>query len=366
MSKNKLKILEICPFSAGICGVWARVKQESLEFSKLGYEVRVFSSDIEKGTNNIASREDKIEGIKIQRFASKKAFFSDNVHNFGFSKEFQEYSPDIVITHLLHPHSFKVLGLCKKQNIPCYLVTHAPFNVKRRFPLNLLTWSYNSAKVKPKLNQFTKIIAITKWEMPYLAKLGVSKDKIVYIPNGIPDEFFKQKKIKETRKILFLGRISPVKNIEYVLLAAERFPEIEFSIVGSAEEIYLKKLKQIAESRKLKNISFLSPVYNLADKIRLIDSHNIFLLPSKREAMPQVILEAMSRGKIVIASKTDGSQELIEHDKNGFIFPLEKEEELFSLINKNLHSNKKIKKQAENEARKYAWSKLIKQYPFVK
>ncbi len=361
-----VKILEICPFSAGICGVWARVMQESLEFKKLGYEVQVFSSNIEKGTKNIACESQNIDGIKIKRFKAKSSLASGNVFSFDFANEFNEYSPDIVITHLLHPHSFKALKLCKKANIPCYLVTHAPFNVKRRFPLNLLTWIYNSSNVKPKLNQFTRVIAITKWEMPYLARLGVDKDKIIYIPNGIPDEFFKQKKSKESKKILFLGRISPVKNIEYVILAAEKFPQIGFSIVGSAEEIYLKKLKSMAEARKLKNISFLNPIYDLKEKIKLIDSHNIFLLPSKREAMPQVILEAMSRGKIVIASSTNGSQELIEHDKNGFIFPIEKEEELFNLISKNLSPNKKIKKQAEKDSEKYSWSKLIKQYPFVK
>ena len=40
-----------------------------------------------------------------------------------------------------------------------------------------------------------KIIAITRWEIPILIKLGVKKEKIAYIPNGIPDEFFKQKKV---------------------------------------------------------------------------------------------------------------------------------------------------------------------------
>jgi hypothetical protein len=47
----KLKILEICPFSAGACGVWQRVKQKSIELAKKGYEVRVFSSYFEKETN---------------------------------------------------------------------------------------------------------------------------------------------------------------------------------------------------------------------------------------------------------------------------------------------------------------------------
>ncbi|MBM3247160.1 glycosyltransferase family 4 protein [Candidatus Pacearchaeota archaeon] len=358
---EKLKILEICPFSAGACGVWARVRQESLEFKKLGYRVRVFSSNIEKGTNQIAENKSNIAGIEVIRFKSSNSF-SENVKKFNFKKEFKEYNPDIVITHLLHPHSFLALTLCKKKNIPCYLVTHAPFNVKRRFPLNLLTSIYNQIKVKPQLQHFTKIIAITKWEVPYLLKLGVKKEKIVYIPNGIPDEFFNQKKLKESKKVLFLGRISPVKNLEYVLLAAEKFPNIKFTIVGSAEEHYLSKLKGVIKNKKIENISLLEPIYDLKDKIRIIDTHQIFILPSKREAMPQVLLEAMARGKTIIASKTDGSQELISHNENGFIFPIEDKQEFFNLIKMNLIKNPKIKRQAEIESKKYSWGKLIKSY----
>jgi glycosyltransferase involved in cell wall biosynthesis len=364
---KKLKILEICPFSAGICGVWARVLNEAREFTKLGFEVQVFSSNRIKGQEDkIAPEKESISNVNIRRFPPNADFLdrliSKNVTYFNFSKEFEEYSPDIVITHLLHPHSFKALALCKSKNIPCYLVTHAPFNVRRRFPLNILTSVYQTLMVKPKLNNFTKIIAITKWEMPYLAKLGVKKEKIFYIPNGVPQEFFDQEKAPSSKKILFLGRISPVKNIEYILKAAEKFPTVNFSIVGGAEEIYLKNLKRIVETKKLTNIHFYSPIYDSKEKIKIIDSHNIFLLPSKREAMPQVILEAMARGKIVIASKTDGSQELIEHEKNGFIFPIEKEEELFELIRKNIHSNSKIQKQAELTSRDYSWHKLIKSY----
>ena len=60
-----MKILEICPFSAGICGVWARVKQEAQEFKKLKHEVVIFSSNIEKGTNKRVIPEDNFNGIKV-------------------------------------------------------------------------------------------------------------------------------------------------------------------------------------------------------------------------------------------------------------------------------------------------------------
>lgn len=355
-----MKILEICPFSSGICGVWNRVKQESIEFSKLGHKVAVFSSNIEKGSNKIVETEAKIGDVNIFRFPTKINLFSENVKNFDFEKQLEILSPDIVITHLLHPHSFKALKICKKLNIPIFLVTHAPFNIKRNFPLNLVTsfWNWRN---KFRINRFDKIISITKWELPYLKKLNVAEEKIAYIPNGIPEEFFIQKPTKEFPNVLFLGRIAPVKNLETLISAAKNLPKIKFSIIGAYEKKYLEKLQLDLP----KNVEIKKPIYNLKEKIKLIDEHKIFVLPSIREAMPQALIEAMSREKVVISSNTDGGKEIIEDEKNGFLFEIGNVEQLTKLIKENLKGNKKIQESAKKSSEKYSWKILIKKYQIL-
>jgi glycosyltransferase involved in cell wall biosynthesis len=366
--KKQLKILEICPFSAGVCGVWTRVLSESLEFKKLGNsveDIQIFSSNLIKGTHEYAESSEKIKGINVKRFKSRSIILSSNVHIFEFKKELEEFNPDIVITHLLHPHSFQALEVCKKLDIPCYLVTHAPFNIKRRFPLNLATKVYNYFKIRPIINNFERIIAITQWEVPYLEKLGVKKEKIIYIPNGIPQEFFSQKKARSNKDVLFLGRIAPVKHLETLVRAAKLLPEINFSIVGSAEKIYLNFLNDLIRSNDIKNIKIMPPVYDLFKKIKIIDEHKIFVLPSLREAMPQVLLEAMARGKIVIASETDGAKEIIIN-KTGFLFKIGDYKKLARLIKLNLQGDSVVQSLALNNSKKYSWQKLIKLYPFIR
>lgn len=365
--KNKLKLLEVCPFSAGICGVWARVKSESQEFAKLGFEVRIFSSDIEKGTLKKACNQESLGELLIQRFPAKKSLFSENVFLFNFKKAFEEYAPDIVITHLLHPHSFQVLNFCLSRKIPCYLVTHAPFNVKRKFPLNLVSRIYNFFKVKPKIQAFSKVISITRWEIPYLYDLGLKKENIIYIPNGLSEEYFsiKPSKKSNSKEVLFLGRIAPIKNLEILLKVAKILPEVNFSIVGSAEKDYLSNLKEIISREKISNVSFYNPIFNLREKIETLDKHKILILPSKREAMPLVLLEALARGKVVIASKTDGAKEIIQDSKNGFLYDSWDFKRLAEILKKNLKVNNKLSSSAKNSAEKYSWKKLIKAYPFV-
>jgi len=55
--------------------------------------------------------------------------------------------------------------------------------------------------------------------------LGINnkENKIIYVQNGIPEDFFNIKilktKIKKEKEILFLGRIAPIKDIETLLKA---------------------------------------------------------------------------------------------------------------------------------------------------
>ena len=353
-----MKILEICPFSSGICGVWNRVKQESLEFSKLGHKVAVFSSNIEKGADKRVDSKSQMGDVEIFRFPTGKYPFSKNVLNFDFEEQLKVLSPDLVITHLLHPHSFKALKICKRIGIPIFLVTHSPFNVKRSYLLELATNFYSTIKIKPNLKKFDKIVSITKWEFPYLKKLNVPEEKIVYIPNGVPEEFFSQEPTKELHNVFYLGRIAPIKYLETLIEAAKKLPKIKFSIVGAAEKSYLEKLQLNIP----KNVEIKEPIYNLKEKIKLIDVNKVFVLPSKREAMPQVLIEAMAREKIVISSNTDGGREIIQDGKNGFLFEIGNSEQLAKLIKTNIRGKKKIKKAATKSARKYSWEKLIKDY----
>lgn len=364
-----MKILEICPFSSGIDGVFTRVWQESLLLTKAGHKVRIFSSDIVKGSNALAKSFEKNKGVEICRFPSKQntldKFISGNVTYFDFDGEFEKFKPDVVITHLPHPHSFKALKLCKKHRIKCYLVTHAPFGIKRGFFLGLATKVFYAINVKRKINQFDKIIAITRWEMPFLDKLGVSKNKIEYIPNGIPSEFFKLKKAnnEEADRILFLGRVAPVKDIETLLCALPLIKDrkVILEIVGPAEKDYFIKLKKIVEDLGISNrVKFSSAIYDINEKIKKIDSARVFVLPSKREGMPQSLIEAMAREKIVVASDNFGARDIVSDGKNGYLFEIGNVSELVDKLNVALTERKEIRASARKSVEQFSWDKIIK------
>jgi len=375
--KNRLKILEICPYSAGGCGVWARAKQEAQELVGKGYEVQVFSSNLEKGTDKIVLELDSLGKIKIRRFPAKKLggesflFWLDR----KAIQKAVDYSPDIIITHTYrHLHttqSLKIKRILEAKGKKCkvFLVTHAPFvegNITRTKIQTLIVNLYDFFLGRYTLNKFDKILAISNWEIPFLIKAGAKKEKIVYIPNGIPREFFKIKPSKrEEHKAIFLGRIAPKKKIETIIKAIPLLKDkkIFFEIIGPSEEDYRKELDILIKKLCVEDRIYFSPaIYNLGEKINKMDSAKIYILASRVEGMPQALIESMSRGKIVIGSDSMAIRDIIQEGKNGYLFEFDNPQALASSIDKALLELKKsnrLKISAKKDSEKFSWDKII-------
>ncbi|HVY01689.1 MAG TPA: glycosyltransferase family 4 protein [Candidatus Nanoarchaeia archaeon] len=348
-----MKILELTNYSAGSCGVFARVKKEALWLSSRGHQVRIFSSNLEKGTNQVMPKEDKIGKVKITRFSSTK-LGGESFMRWNFIKDAIDFKPDVIIAHSYrHYHTHLALKVARIVGAKCFLVTHAPFTMNTRSPISKIAVSIYDSLIGPKIiNQFDKVITITSWEEKYLAKIGCRKDKIVCIPNGIPEEFYNSK-ILEGQGMFFFGRVSPIKNIE-LLISALKDSSLSVDIIGPTEAKYKSKLLSQISKNNIRNVHFLPEIKDLKSKIKLFDHYEILVLPSKFESFGQVIVEAMARGKIVISSNTPGAREIIKDNKNGFLFEVNNANHLRSLIDKVSNLSKSSKKSIRLAALKRA------------
>ena len=352
-----MKILQICNFSSGISGVWTRVLEDSLEFVKRGHDVFIFSSDKEEnGQEAMATEVYPYDGIRIRRFPIKRKV--GYAIWFDFVEEALKLKPDVIICHgLRKPYLGPAIKIAKKLGIKCFLITHAPFVDKElRAPgLNFAIWFYDKVKGRKMMNSFDKVLAVCKWEKEDLLRLGCEEERIVYVPNSLSEEFFNQKPGSAEKKILFMGRMHPVKEIETLMIAflnSNLRDAYKLEIVSSLNGKYYKKLEGIKKDfeKHNQNIFFTNELSLIKDKIDKIDSAEIFVLPSKKESLPFGIIEAMSRGKIVIATKTKGALELIKDGENGFLFDIGNIGELRVLLNNILEMSEERKNQVRQEA----------------
>lgn len=373
MAIKKPILVFVCIYSAGGCGVWASVRKLAERLAE-DYEVHIFSTNKVKGSNEIADSSEFYKGIHIHRF---KPFLSigRNINFWNFSKKIIGINPDLIIAEVYrHPHTNSVLKIAKKLKKPVFLVTHAPF-VEKEIRGNigrLIETFYDKTLGKKHLNSFDEIFTITKWELPFLEKIGLKK-KPIYLPNGIYEDFFKLKiKSCTPKKILFLGRVSPVKNLEILIKAfsivKKKNKDLKLEILGPDDKNYGAQLKQITGKLNLSDsIDFNFEIYDLKKELNALQESDICVLPSKREAMPQTLVESLASGKITIASKTQGAKELIANGKNGFLFKISDEKDLaekiiYCLNNKNLNKVHKIQINARNSVEQYKLNNIAKKF----
>lgn len=314
------KVVILCPFSfPSACGVWSRALSDAKSLSNAGFDVFIFSSNIVKGTEEKSKKFDEFEGIKIYRFPVLFSLGGTSTFWFFFYRLIR-INPDYIHTHgFRHPHSLFSLILGKFLRKKVFLTTHAPFekDPKRIMYLKLFDFLYDKLIGWWELRLYRKVIRISEWEEKYLKKLGLKNS--VLIPNGIDKSFISSKhtssrQSQNSKQILYMGRVDPIKRLEYIVSASKRLPEYNFKIWGPNHGY--KNL-----IRESSNLEIILEKYTKEEFISELDKSSIYVLPSIREALSLTSLEAMGRGVIPIVSKTArGPQDFIQNGINGFIF----------------------------------------------
>jgi glycosyltransferase involved in cell wall biosynthesis len=121
-------------------------------------------------------------------------------------------------------------------------------------------------------------------------------------------------------KILFMGRISKSKGIEYIFVALDNLKRegylFEFYLAGKGpdEPEYIKKfMDSLGENFIFKG------VVSGERKRDLLKECNVFLLPSFFEGLPISLLETMSFGLVPIVTPVGSIKDIIDDGKNGLI-----------------------------------------------
>jgi len=161
----------------------------------------------------------------------------------------------------------------------------------------------------------------------------ISPERIQVIRNGINTEKFAprpdlKKNLREKLRIPAerfvigsVGRIVPIKDHGAMLKAAElligRGLDLHVVLVGSGPELvrhqgYAKQSSELSE-----RVTFMEATENVVEALSVMD---VFVLPSLSEGMSNTLLEAMSCGLAVVASRVGGNPEVVEEKRSGLLF----------------------------------------------
>lgn len=149
-----------------------------------------------------------------------------------------------------------------------------------------------------------------------------TKNKAEVLHTAVDVNMFYPKKegISEKPVILFAGRLYAIKGIDVFLNAMEIITKkysVKMLFVGRGNTEYVKnRLLSIVSSSEF----IINGLVNHSQMPEIFNQSDILVVPSIYENCPITILEAMSSGKLVIASNIGGIPEIIKHGHNGFLF----------------------------------------------
>lgn len=200
-----------------------------------------------------------------------------------------------------------ILKIANKYNVST--VYHIHFGRIPEFKdKNNLNWKY----LCKCFNRSSSIWAIDQKTQKTILTSFPNK-KIEYMPNPV-DVSNEKTNAKCEFNIMYLGWIVKTKGIEELLQAFNRlifdYPDLKLNLVGPYKEDYINYLKN---TYNFSNVVITGKKEH-KESMDMMNKCSIFVLPSYTEGFPNVILEAMSLGKPIIASNVGAIPDMLSGD----------------------------------------------------
>lgn len=136
----------------------------------------------------------------------------------------------------------------------------------------------------------------------------------------------KRMKLNKEWVFLYVGRLSPEKNLDWLINVFNELPQFKLQIVGFGSlESYLRSIAK-------ENIVFEGSVDN-KELFHYYEKADIFVLPSKSEPWGLVVEEALNVGiPVLVSNKVGCAEQVVEEGKNGCIFELNNKEDFLQKV----------------------------------
>ncbi len=284
-----------------------------------------------------------------------------------------QFNPEII--HVFHtaflPGIARVLKILF--GIKFIITTHGSdleyLKIDRRF-IGLINDANRVARYITAVSEFTR--------KKYLNMFGENlrnKTKVIMggvnMSNFIPNEKKKEKidkkyNLKGKKIVLFTGRLTKNKGVEYLIHAARDIHGTVVIVGGGHDK---KRLEGIIKNKNLHNVIMVG--YIKAEDSELFHAFyeraDVYVSPSIwAEPLGLTILEAMAAGTSVVATKRGGIVTVIKDGENGFFVKPRSAQEIAEKVNMLLSDDalrKKISKNAVTTIKdNFTWEKIASQF----
>jgi len=347
------------------------------ELAKKGHEVVVLTTDgFKKRLNVETGKPVMVDGVKVYYFKNLSMWLaSKNITIPLKSKKIiQKEIADCDVVHIHEHRSLLARSASKaalKYKKPYLIQPHGsiPTNIGR----TSFKKGFDLVFGNKIIGNANRIIAITSKEENELKHYN----QTIIIPIGFDasdndqnikrGEFRKKMKIsKSDFLILYIGRLHKIKGLDILIKSCKELKSINLGfkvIIAGPDDGFKNKLVKMIENNNLEDIvKIISPIYGKDKSEAFIDA-DLFILPSRYETFPVVVLEAAYHNLPVVISKKCGIQKEID-EVIGVSINLKSRDIASAIIHLSTHFE--IREKFENNCRLfslgYSWENQIVKY----
>ena len=234
-----------------------------------------------------------------------------------FSRDLRARRPDVFHAHLTWPLACK-FGLVGSilADVPA---TVATLQLYVEFPLNL-SILVQQRWIAARISRYVAVSHAVAQRVIHKLPWPARKVQVIHncISTQAPDQVC-DRPIKQTDRpvVLTVARLDEQKGHRYLLEAAVQVPEAQFVLAGDGPLRASLELqaRSLGLQERVKFLGYRSDIANL------LESCDVFVLPSIYEGLPLSILEAMSARKPVIATQIGGTDEAVIANETGLLIP---------------------------------------------
>ncbi|PZM82064.1 MAG: hypothetical protein DKM50_04785 [Candidatus Margulisiibacteriota bacterium] len=281
-----------------------------------GLDLTVYTTNAHIDGPITLNNQTSVDGVNVTYFDFSTAL--DFMGNTGW-----QYSPSLKkalieniakydVIHIIGLWSYPpliALRLANKYKIPVIISAHGSLKPEHFATKHFKKSIYYNMLLKKQFKKTVFMQYFTQDEALDTQSFFKLNSKYIVIPNGInilPENEQIVNQHTGYINLLYLGRIHPVKGIEFLVAVLDGLKRININvklkIVGTGDTEYLNSLKLlVVESDLTDRIEFLG-FFDGEKKDRILKNSNVFVLPSYNEAFSMSILEAMSYKLPVIIS----------------------------------------------------------------
>jgi glycosyltransferase involved in cell wall biosynthesis len=378
--KYWLLTTEYPPFFGGGIGTYSVITSNMM--AEEGHEVSVFINDASISDIKIEKKSDSHRVIRFNPSRTRSSGFLGHVTNISYEfahivKHFieKEGKPDVIesqeylgIAYYLLQFKHLLYEWCR--DVPVIITMHSPSFLYMEYN-HVPEYKYPNYWICEMerfcLQAADLLISPSQFMLNELKKrFELDNSNVIIIPNPSA--------VKETNiddpvlqshngEIVFYGKLTVQKGGLYLMKYFKELWDNGFSrslyVLGGQDIIYhpegrsmgdliRKKYKKYIDKGLLKLEGKIEPK-NISERLSKAE---VVIIPSANDNLPYTVFEMMALGKVLLVSKQGGQSEVIENDKEGFIFDHEQSKSFATQLKKILELTNEERKLVSSNATK--------------